>query len=247
MTMSSSSRRDLVPYGAAVLGEVLRQGKFQSVVFSALGVREGYLYGLLPEDEKAVDPLLQGAEEISVLRSRSPAHAEDLIAFTGGFLEAIGVARRPRRARLRTVACYLARYRLARASGLSRRAERGPRGVWLAHRREPFGPGVPRRGAGGAVHGAQAQERQPVAADAGGACGEDEGAAAGGDFPGGLPDVGGDAGACCRGRGSRSTTGRLKLHLPGDSRFPRRASIWRGGWISLPAWRGSRASRSSPS
>ena len=43
----SSSRRDLVPYGAAVLGEVLRAGKFDSVLFSALGVREGYLYGLL--------------------------------------------------------------------------------------------------------------------------------------------------------------------------------------------------------
>src|SRR6185369_2085702 len=31
----SSSRRELVPYGAAVLSEVLRAGKFDSVVFSA--------------------------------------------------------------------------------------------------------------------------------------------------------------------------------------------------------------------
>jgi exopolyphosphatase/guanosine-5'-triphosphate,3'-diphosphate pyrophosphatase len=103
----SSSRRDLVPFGAVVLGEMLRLGKFQSVVFSALGVREGYLYGLLPDEEKAVDPLMQGAEEISVLRSRSPAHAEDLIAFTGGFLEAIGVRETAEEARLRKVACYL--------------------------------------------------------------------------------------------------------------------------------------------
>ncbi|MEQ1901271.1 MAG: Ppx/GppA phosphatase family protein [Devosia sp.] len=103
----SSSRRDLVPFGAVVLGELLRLGKFESVVFSALGVREGYLYGLLPEDEKSIDPLLQGAEEISVLRSRSPAHALDLIAFSGGFLNAIGVRETPEEKRLRQVACYL--------------------------------------------------------------------------------------------------------------------------------------------
>ena len=63
----SSSRRDLVPYGAAVLGAVLRQGKFERVVFSALGVREGFLYGLLSPQEQAVDPLTQAAEEMSVL------------------------------------------------------------------------------------------------------------------------------------------------------------------------------------
>jgi exopolyphosphatase/guanosine-5'-triphosphate,3'-diphosphate pyrophosphatase len=103
----SSSRRDLVPYGAVVLSEVLRIGKFKSAVFSALGVREGYLYGLLPEEERAFDPLLQGAEEISVLRSRSPAHAEDLIEFSAGFLEAIGVKETPEEARLRRVTCYL--------------------------------------------------------------------------------------------------------------------------------------------
>ncbi|MEO6395708.1 MAG: Ppx/GppA phosphatase family protein [Devosia sp.] len=103
----SSSRRELVPFGAAVLAEVLRSGKFGSVVFSALGVREGYLYGLLSDDEKSIDPLLEGAEEISVLRSRSPAHAADLIEFTAGFLETIGVRETLEETRLRKVACYL--------------------------------------------------------------------------------------------------------------------------------------------
>lgn len=103
----SSSRKDLVPYGAAVLSEVLRAGKFDSVLFSALGVREGYLYGLLPPHEQDVDPLLQGAEEISILRSRSPAHAADLIEFTGDFLKAIHVSETPAEERLRKVACYL--------------------------------------------------------------------------------------------------------------------------------------------
>lgn len=103
----SSSRKDLVPYGAAVLSEVIRAGRFDSVLFSALGVREGYLFGLLPPEERVIDPLLQGAEEISILRSRSPAHADDLIAFTADFLTAIHVKETAEEERLRKVACYL--------------------------------------------------------------------------------------------------------------------------------------------
>lgn len=103
----SSGRRDLVPYGAAVLGEVLRAGRFRRVVFSALGVREGYLYGELDPDEQAVDPLLQAASDVSVLRSRSPAHANDLIGFTAQLLEAIGIRESAEESRLRQVACYL--------------------------------------------------------------------------------------------------------------------------------------------
>jgi exopolyphosphatase/guanosine-5'-triphosphate,3'-diphosphate pyrophosphatase len=104
----SSSRRDLVPYGAAVMGELLRQGAFETVVFSALGVREGYLYGQLEGPERAVDPLLQGAEELSVLRSRSPQHGEDLISFTGLFLAVAGITETDEERRLRLVACHLA-------------------------------------------------------------------------------------------------------------------------------------------
>lgn len=104
----SSSRRELVPYGAAVLSEVLKAGKYDKVVFSALGVREGYLYGLLDDAERRVDPLLQGAEEMSVLRSRSPAHATDLIDFSAEFLTAVGVRETADEQRLRRVACYLA-------------------------------------------------------------------------------------------------------------------------------------------
>jgi exopolyphosphatase/guanosine-5'-triphosphate,3'-diphosphate pyrophosphatase len=103
----SSSRRDLVPYGAAVLAEVIRAGSFEQVVFSALGVREGFLYGGLPAGERAIDPLLQAAEEMSVLRSRSPAHAIDLMAFTRGFLDASGIHETAEERRLREVACLL--------------------------------------------------------------------------------------------------------------------------------------------
>src|SRR5690606_13763165 len=104
----SSGRRDLVPYGAAVLAEVLRAGRFDTVVFSALGVREGYLYSLLAPDRQRTDPLLEAAEEMSVLRSRSPAHAHDLIDFTARLLAAIGIVEKAEETRLREVACYLA-------------------------------------------------------------------------------------------------------------------------------------------
>ena len=107
MDTASSSRRDLLPFGAAVLGEVIRAGNFKHVVFSALGVREGYLYSLLDNTEKAVDPLVQAAEEISVLRSRSPLHAEDLVAFTDNFLAAIGFSETEEEKRLRRVACLI--------------------------------------------------------------------------------------------------------------------------------------------
>lgn len=104
----SASRRDLVPIGAAVLAEVLRAGNFGSVVFSALGVREGYLYGMLEQRERSIDPLIQGAEELSVLRSRSPAHANDLIMFTAQYLGIAGILETPSELRLRTVVCLLA-------------------------------------------------------------------------------------------------------------------------------------------
>ncbi len=104
---ASSSRRELIPYGAAVLAEVIRGGNFKTVVFSALGVREGYLYSLLSPDERSLDPLREAAEEVSVLRSRSPAHARDLIEFTAGFINAMGITETPEEHRLREVTCLL--------------------------------------------------------------------------------------------------------------------------------------------
>ncbi len=104
----SNSRRELVPYGAAVLAETLRTGRFDTVVFSALGVREGYLFSLLSPEQQQRDPLLEAAEEMSVLRSRSPAHAADLFDFTTEFFSTTGTAESDEERRLRKVACYLA-------------------------------------------------------------------------------------------------------------------------------------------
>ncbi|WP_196258504.1 Ppx/GppA phosphatase family protein [Pelagibacterium limicola] len=103
----SSGRKALLPYGAAVLAEVLRAGQFDQVVFSALGVREGYLYALLDEETQDDDPLLAACKEVSLLRSRSPEFAYDLIAGSAELLAIAGIEETPEERRLREAACYI--------------------------------------------------------------------------------------------------------------------------------------------
>jgi exopolyphosphatase/guanosine-5'-triphosphate,3'-diphosphate pyrophosphatase len=104
----SSQRQALLPYGAVVLAEVLKAGKPRSVAISALGLREGLLYSKLSEAEQREDPLLSAARELSLLRSRSPAHGEELIPWTGQALAALGIEEKAEEKRLRAAACLLA-------------------------------------------------------------------------------------------------------------------------------------------
>jgi exopolyphosphatase/guanosine-5'-triphosphate,3'-diphosphate pyrophosphatase len=78
------------------------------IVISALGVREGLLYDLLPEAEKERDPLIVACEELAWLRARSPVHAEELPAWTEMAFAAIGLDETAEEARLRYAACLLA-------------------------------------------------------------------------------------------------------------------------------------------
>ncbi len=101
-------RRELLPYGALVLNEVIRIGKPKRVVTSALGVREGLLYELLDEPSRALDPLLSAAGALNMLRSRSPKHGEELIAWTDAFMATTGIEETAEERRLRKAACLLA-------------------------------------------------------------------------------------------------------------------------------------------
>jgi len=103
----SRIRAQLLPYGAAVLITILEAGGFTSVVFSALGVREGYLFAQLSRKESQVHPLLQGAREMCLLRARSPAHGVELVDFTASFLETMAIKESAREQRLREAACFL--------------------------------------------------------------------------------------------------------------------------------------------
>ncbi|RCS23131.1 exopolyphosphatase [Phyllobacterium salinisoli] len=104
----SKSRRQLLSYGSTVLLETVRRMKPSKIVFSALGVREGYLYSLLSKQEQRADPLLAAAEETAILRARSPRHAHELADWTEKAFAALGFDETSDEARYRKAACLLA-------------------------------------------------------------------------------------------------------------------------------------------
>src|SRR5215469_8298987 len=104
----NSARRPLLPYAALVLDHILRVGKPRQVVFSALGIREGLLYSLLKKKEKEKDALIEAARHLNQLRSRSPRHGEELIAWTDRFMATSGLDETGEERRLRHAACLLA-------------------------------------------------------------------------------------------------------------------------------------------
>ncbi|MFB2551171.1 exopolyphosphatase [Ensifer soli] len=104
----SKSRRSLLPFGAVLLQEVIAAMRPARISFSALGVREGYLYSLLSEEDRARDPLIAAAEELAILRARSPEHARELAEWSGRMIGRFGVEETEEEARYRRAACLLA-------------------------------------------------------------------------------------------------------------------------------------------
>jgi exopolyphosphatase / guanosine-5'-triphosphate,3'-diphosphate pyrophosphatase len=104
----TSARRPLLAYAALVLEAIVRRARPKRVVVSALGVREGLLYSLLSDTEKKRDALISAAQELNVLRSRSPEHGEELAAWSDQFMASSGLDETPEEKRLRHAACLLA-------------------------------------------------------------------------------------------------------------------------------------------
>ena len=104
----SKARRNLLPFGAVALQEAIAIMKPSRIFFSAQGVREGYLFSLLPDREKARDPLIAAAGELAILRARSPEHARELADWTGRMMPLFGVAETQEERRYREAACLLA-------------------------------------------------------------------------------------------------------------------------------------------
>jgi exopolyphosphatase / guanosine-5'-triphosphate,3'-diphosphate pyrophosphatase len=104
----ADARRPLLAYGALVLEHVVRVAKPRDVVVSALGVREGLLFSLLDAEQRKQDPLTAAARELNQLRSRSPQHGEELIAWTDRFMASSGLDETAEEKRLRHAACLLA-------------------------------------------------------------------------------------------------------------------------------------------
>lgn len=103
----SRNRRSLLAFGAVALQAVIQTLKPSDIVMSAYGVREGYLHERLSDEEKAKDPLLEAAHELSFLRSRSPRHNEELIDWSTRTFTALGIAESVSEQRLRKAACLL--------------------------------------------------------------------------------------------------------------------------------------------
>jgi exopolyphosphatase / guanosine-5'-triphosphate,3'-diphosphate pyrophosphatase len=104
----SDARRPLLAYGALVLEHVVRMARPKEIVVSALGVREGLLYALLDADERRRDPLIAAARDLNLLRSRSPEHGEELIAWTDVLMRSSGLSEELEEVRLRHAACLVA-------------------------------------------------------------------------------------------------------------------------------------------
>ena len=102
LPMVNRKRLETLPYAGLVLEGLLQAMAPATVVFSAYGLREGHLFDLLPEKERAVDPLIHTCSEIARRLDR--------------FGEASGIARWTRdmfvgetaaAARIREAACLL--------------------------------------------------------------------------------------------------------------------------------------------
>jgi exopolyphosphatase / guanosine-5'-triphosphate,3'-diphosphate pyrophosphatase len=104
----SKARRALLPYGAAVLLEIIAAMQPSKIVVSALGVREGFLFSLLPLETQRTDPLISAAGELALLRARSVTHALELVEWTEQSLAAFDIAETEEEARYRHAACLLA-------------------------------------------------------------------------------------------------------------------------------------------
>jgi exopolyphosphatase/guanosine-5'-triphosphate,3'-diphosphate pyrophosphatase len=103
----SDARRPLLTYAALVLEYIIQVAQPKTIVFSTFGVREGLLYSMLPEAERAMDGLLCGAQELNELLSRSARHAQELIGWTDRLVRVVRLRENDEDRRLRHAACLL--------------------------------------------------------------------------------------------------------------------------------------------
>src|ERR1700693_5372583 len=78
----ADARRPLLTYAALVLEYIIRTARPKTITFSTFGVREGLLYEMLPQQERAKDGFICAAQTLNGLLSRSARHAEELVGWT---------------------------------------------------------------------------------------------------------------------------------------------------------------------
>ena len=97
-------RLPVLQLAAATLKGVLEASSACASIVSAAGAREGMLFERLSTEERAQDPLIEGARDLARRLSPAPAFGEGAVAATDGlFFEETDMERRAR-----TAACLLA-------------------------------------------------------------------------------------------------------------------------------------------
>lgn len=105
----SRRRADTLPYAALVLEGLLEHCRFEQVVFSAWGLREGLLFETLAPSLVAADPLLASCEAIGLRQGVSPGLSGALEGWLTGVTAALPPAfGEERDAVLTAAACRLA-------------------------------------------------------------------------------------------------------------------------------------------
>ena len=91
------------PAAALMLDRLLKKLKPERVVFSALGLREGWLYSQLTEAERYLDPIVEGARLIGLPLARVPQFPPALVPWTASLFP----GETPAETRLRIAVCAL--------------------------------------------------------------------------------------------------------------------------------------------
>jgi exopolyphosphatase/guanosine-5'-triphosphate,3'-diphosphate pyrophosphatase len=99
----SERRARTLPSAALTLDRVLKYFQPDRVVFSALGLREGFLYSQLSREEQYRDALVEGAQLIGLPPARVPEFAPELVSWT----EPLVSDETPADKRLRIAVCAL--------------------------------------------------------------------------------------------------------------------------------------------
>jgi exopolyphosphatase/guanosine-5'-triphosphate,3'-diphosphate pyrophosphatase len=107
-------RAATLPAAALVLDRVVKRLRPERVVFSMLGVREGWLYSQLSPAERSLDPLVEAAQSFALPYARVPAFAAALMQWTSGLFPDETAAER----RLRVAACALSDFAWRDEAGL---------------------------------------------------------------------------------------------------------------------------------
>lgn len=92
-----------LPFVAVTLRRLLRATGAARVVFSGMGLREGWFMGHVPPGVRALDPLLTAAQEFNQRLARDPGLAPALIAWTAPLFPDETAAH----LRLREAACWM--------------------------------------------------------------------------------------------------------------------------------------------